>query len=260
MPGSSSAEGASSDGCAGARVAHAGSRDALAGSSSAGSAGSRVAAAGSSSAGSAGSRVATAGASSGAIAGSAGCAGSAELDEYVVGQSVDYWCKHTKKWKPAVITKKLPSGGLHISARSAPLRVGECSARLRRPQCAEAARARAQAEPDPGEQSACRGRHTFDDTWPQLVTQWLAAFGSVAGIFEKFRSVYADAPALERLKSTMTQVFPRLPAPLDYTAFEAQPGDGVTRGHIHPCSHGYYPLDSALPRSPVDRWYGFVAF
>ena len=159
-------------------------------------------------------------------------AGPSGLEGFVVGEGVQFYDKHSKKWKPAMVIKKFPDGSLQISGRCAPLSAAECETRLRRPKASTTSRGSAAQRRTAGP-GLHRARGTHDDMWTRVVAQWLVSLKNVDGIFEKLRDSYADTAAMQSLKTTMLQLFPKGDG--DYAAFQSAPGASQVRGHIHPC-------------------------
>ena len=169
-------------------------------------------------------------ATSGTHSGPPGLAG------FVVGDSVQFFDKHLKKWRAAMVTKKFPNGSVQISGRSAALSAAECKTRLRRPKALTSSRDSA-VQDRKGRAGIHRERHVFDDRWTKVAHRWLASLKNVSGVFAKFEETYADKAALQNLKSVMLQLLPK-PDFADYAGFYAAPGSPQVRGHVHPCLGG----------------------
>ena len=155
-----------------------------------------------------------------------------------VGQAIEYYCKHVKRWKPTTITRKLPNGNVHVAARSAPIKPADQEKRLRLPQVAAPVVA-PQVPSGVRSEESQRERGTYSEAWVMTVNKWVNSFGSVLGIFEKFEASFPAATEMKRLKAQMSEFFGRSGAPgVDYEPFHKQPGRDHLRGHVHPCFQG----------------------
>ena len=156
----------------------------------------------------------------------------------VVGQAVEYYCRHVKRWKMTTITQKRPNGNIHIAARSTALKPAEHETRLRLPPVAAATPCVATQLPSRvASKESQRERGTYSEAWVSTAHKWIAAFGSVPGVFAKFEASFPAAKDMKCLKAQMSELFGRSGAPgVDYGPFQKQPGRDLLRGHILPCS------------------------
>lgn len=173
--------------------------------------------------------------------------------EFVLGDDVDYYCKHAKTWKPTKVIK-ISKEGITVKCRSTRIPQAQVQDRLRpkvqpddlpmrAPRRARAGSAPADSADAAGvsadaagfmslEQLSRRSRGTYDGAFGDAGAKWLVACKSVKGIMQKFKERFRSTGARRKLRDAILNTFPELED--SCKNFRGHPGSDDVDGCVHP--------------------------